>query len=276
MKIAIINDVHVEKSLKYQNKVRAASESIMEMFGSFLKNLSTNHKPDLIINMGDLIRSESKEIDLDRYDALIGYYKSLELPVIHLLGNHEIKRMPHNEVEARWKHHGFDQKSYGHRSFGNIDILWLGTDEEAGFYVLPSEQLAWLETMLRISVKPLLIFIHCPIDDHDVDGNFFYEACDGKTKDKLFLKNQNIVKDLIRSNSNVIAVFQAHLHYFHVHSLEGLPYITCPAMGDNICAPDIEHTMPEIYTIVTIKDKQLTAKAYSKKFCFAGYQQNIV
>lgn len=275
MKIAIITDVHVGKPLKYRDKVRASSDGVMEIFESFLKELSRNHKPDLIINMGDLIRSENEEADLSRYDTLLGYYKSLGIPVIHLYGNHEIKRMQNSDVEAKWKHHGFDQNGYGLRSFDDIDILWLKIEAEAGHYVLPPEQITWLEKVLGESIKPLLIFVHCPVDDHDVSGNFFYEALDNRKKEALFLKNQSAVRSLICSNPNVIAVFQAHLHYFYVHSLEGIPYITCPAMGDNICAPDIEHTMPEIYTLVTIQKHQFNVKAYSKEYCFAGYQQDF-
>jgi hypothetical protein len=146
---------------------------------------------------------------------------------------------------------------------------------ENGLHVLPSEQLAWLENALRQTVKPLLIFVHCPVDDHDTSGNFFYEALDSQKKEALFLTNQDTVRNLICSYSNVVGVFQAHLHYFHARSLNGLSYITCPAMSDNICAPDIEHTMPEIYTLVTVEKCQLSVKAYSKTFCFAGYQHDL-
>lgn len=273
MKIAIINDVHVGKPLMHKGRVRSSSGSVLKIFESFLYEISKRHQPDLIINMGDLIRSDSKEADLYAYSNLLNHYKLLNIPTIHLLGNHEIKQMQIAEVEAKWQEYGFEQNSYGFRSFHEIEILWLGIGIEEGRYVLPLEQVKWLEQILGQSSKPLFIFIHCPIDNHDVSGNFFFEALDDRKKDILFIKNYESVRNLISLNSNVVAVLQAHLHYFHVNCLEDLPFITCPAMGDNICAPDIELTMPEIYTLLTIKDNQFNVKAYSREYCFAGYQQ---
>jgi len=278
MKIAIINDVHIGMSLTHGNKVRASSEKVMDMFEPFLCNIVVRHKPDLLVNLGDLIRSESKNVDLHRYNHLMELYKSLQLPTVHLLGNHEIKHLNQSDIELTWKQYGFNQKSYGFKSLEDIDIVWLGITEEEGHpmtFLLPSDQLNWLKHTLDESTKPLLIFTHCAIDDQDVCGNFFYEALDGREKNALFLKNQREVRKIIHSKQNTLAVFQAHLHYFHAQVLNEIPYITCPAMSENICGPDISNNIPEIYTIVTIEKNQFTAKAYSREYCFAGYEQRM-
>ena len=277
MKIAIINDVHIGKPLMHGNTVRASSDGVISKFESFLSNIVRQHQPDLLINLGDLIRSESADLDSARYCHLMNCYKSVEVPVVHLIGNHEIKRLQCNEIETVWNTYGFNQHSYGHRSLNGVDIIWLAIEEEkeSKTFYLPINQLHWLEESLQKSVQPILIFIHCPLDDHDVSGNFFYEALDDRKKDALFLKNQNEVRKIIQSRKNVVAVFQAHLHYFYTRLMDGIAYITCPAMNDNICGPDITNNNPEIYTIATLLHHKVMIKAYSREYSFTGFEMSI-
>lgn len=275
MKIAIVNDIHVGKSLEHEDKVRASSHLIEDILEGFLQNIQRQHSPDLFINLGDLIRSEGKESDLKAYQRLIAKFEQMKLPIIHLLGNHELKKMSCEDIESVWQDCGFDQKSYGCKNIGNFTLIWLGLEvnsEDHRIRSLPSEQLIWLKRQLNQSKRPIIIFTHCPIDDHDVNGNFFYEASGKSDKAAFFLENQESIRNIISASSCVVAVLQAHLHYFHSKQIDGIPYITCPAMGDNICGPNVKDNVPEIYTIFTFEKNRVLAKAYSGKYCFAGYE----
>ena len=99
MKLAVVNDVHVGKSLEHNGRVRASSHLVEDMLPSFLKEIMQQHSPDALINLGDLIRSEERNIDLQKYSHLINNFEGLEIPVIHLLGNHELKKMSLEEIE---------------------------------------------------------------------------------------------------------------------------------------------------------------------------------
>lgn len=133
----------------------------------------------------------------------------------------------------------------------------------------------WLEDQLQRTNKSVLIFTHYAIDDHDTAGNFFYEAMDNRSKQALFLHNQGDVREVIESCQYVKAIFQAHLHYFHVNIAQNMLYITCPAMGDNICCPQATGNIPEIYTAIDLDKNKIIVKVYSEEYCFAGYQQNF-
>ncbi len=275
MKIAVVNDIHVGKSLEHNGKVRASSHLIEDILEDFLQDIQQQHCPDVLINLGDLIRSEGKELDLQAYRRLVSNFGQVNSPVIHLLGNHELKKMPISDIESVWQECGFDQKSYGCKNIGNFTLIWLGLElnpEDHRIRSLPSEQLSWLKRQLNQNNRPTVIFTHCAIDDHDVNGNFFYEASDNRSKKALFLENQETIRNVISASGCVIAVLQAHLHYFHSKQIDGIPYITCPAMGDNICGPNIRDTIPEIYTILTFDKNRIVAKAFSGKYCFAGYE----
>lgn len=273
MKIAVVNDVHVGKSLEHEGKVRASSHLMEEMLPTFLEGIVKQHAPDVLVNLGDLIRSVEKESDLEKYRHLIEIFKNTKIPVIHLIGNHELKKMPLQSIESIWHNHGFPQKSFGSQDFNNFTLIWLGLELDPTDHrvrLLPLEQLDWLKIQLKNKERPALIFTHCAIDDHDVNGNFFYEASDNKKKTALFLQNQASIREVISNAGTVAAVLQAHLHYFHTKQIDGIPYITCPAMGDNICGPNVRDNVPEIYTILTLEPNNISAKAYSGKYCFAG------
>lgn len=88
------------------------------------------------------------------------------------------------------------------------------------------------------------------------------------------LDNQKEIRKIISSSKSVIAVIQAHLHYFHTKKIDGISYITCPAMADNICGPIVKDNVPKIYTIFSFEGNRIIAKAFSGKYCFAGYKGN--
>lgn len=276
MKIVVVNDIHVGNRLEHNGEVRASSHLVEDLLENYLKNIMRQHAPDLLINLGDLIRSEEKEADLKTYRRLIGNFAQIKSPVIHLLGNHELKKMALEEIENAWQENGFDQKSYGHKEVGHFTLLWLGLEVDSKnpkIRKLPADQLDWLKNQLNHTNRPTVIFTHCAIDDHALNGNFFYEATDNQNKTAFFLENQEAIRNVISSSGHVIAVLQAHLHYFHAKHIDRIPYITCPAMGDNICGPHVRDNVPEIYTILTFEKDQVTAKAYSGKYCFAGYEK---
>lgn len=278
MKLAVVNDIHIGKCLEHNGKIRASSHLIEDMLPGFFQKIIEQHSPDALINLGDLIRSEERESDLQKYRRLIANFLSIKLPVIHLLGNHELKKMHLKDIESAWNEQGFNQKSYGSIDINDFTLIWLGLELDPNDHrlrFLPSDQMDWLKKQLAEVNRPTVIFTHCPIDDHDVNGNFFYEACDKRNKTTLFLENQEEIRKIISSSGSVIAVLQAHLHYFHMKKIDAIPYITCPAMGDNICGMNIEDNVPEIYTILSFEKNRITAKAFSQKYCFAGYEGNF-
>lgn len=266
MKIAIVNDIHVGPALEHKGSLRAAYHSADDFVPHLLDTVQ-QHAPDLIINLGDLIRSEEKKKDLERYRQTLPHFHEMSCPVIHLVGNHELKRMSLKEVESSWEEAGFHQKSYGLKEIENVTLIWLGLEHTTHGYLLPFEQLEWLKEVLQNITRPTFIFTHCAIDDHNLYGNYFYELSETKNRVKFFLENQKNLQDLISEFDVVQGVVQAHLHYFHAKEVNGIPYITCPAMGDQICGPNT--SAPQIYTVLNY-DQHLTVKAFSREYCFAG------
>ena len=113
LKIALLNDIHVGKPLTRNDKIRAASHLVEESLPQVLAHIERQHTPHLMINLGDLIRGENHAGDLTRYKETLKHFKKVPCPVIHLIGNHELKHLTVQEIERVWHEEGFDQKSYG-------------------------------------------------------------------------------------------------------------------------------------------------------------------
>lgn len=62
MKIAVVNDIHVGKSLEHGGRIRASSHLVEEVLPGFLKEIVQQHSPNVLINLGDLIRNEEIQI----------------------------------------------------------------------------------------------------------------------------------------------------------------------------------------------------------------------
>jgi Calcineurin-like phosphoesterase len=267
MKIAILNDIHFGPALEFQGEERAASHLVCDDLPNVISHITTRHNPDLLINLGDLIRSESPELDLFRYQTALRTFRSATCPTLHLLGNHELKNLSPSQIETIWHEEGFVQKSYGSLDFPNLRLLWLGMESaNSKTHFLPEEQLLWLEKTLSESSTPALLFTHCAIDDQNLRGNYFFETFNAKKREGFFLQNQEAIRAIL-SQHPILAVIQAHLHYFHAKTIDGITYVTCPAMADKICGPG---SLPEVYTLITLEKDHLSIKAYSRDFCFAG------
>jgi len=122
MKIVILNDIHIGPPLVYKGSVRAASHLAENALERVVKQILHQHSPDLIINLGDLIRSEYLDIDLKRYRSAIHQFHGLGCPVVHLIGNHELKHMAIHQLENIWAQEGFHQKSYGYMEFDQLRL----------------------------------------------------------------------------------------------------------------------------------------------------------
>ncbi len=270
--IAIINDVHVGKPLEHNNTLRASSHLVDPILPGFLDYLIARHHPDVIINLGDLIRGEGQDLDAQRYQKAIRHFKKAGCPVIHLIGNHELKHLSEPILEGIWEKEGFSQRSYGIKKIEGLSLIWLGMETKTKkVHQLPDDQLSWLEDTLEHLDGPALIFTHLAIDDHSLEGGFFYKEFEKEAaRSPFFLANQEKIRSILSKSPNVKGVFQAHLHYFHTKTIDQVPFVTCPAFADNICGPLANGHLPEIFTLVTVDRDELVVKAFSKGYAFAG------
>ena len=105
-------------------------------------------------------------------------------------------------------------------------------------------------------------------------ATFYTREVDNKSKAALFLENQESIRNVISASGCVVAVLQAHLHYFHSKADRWNSLYHLSAMGDNVCGPHVRDNIPEIYTILLLIRIESLQKLSLGTYCFAGYEGN--
>jgi hypothetical protein len=89
-----------------------------------------------------------------------------------------------------------------------------------------NQNIEWLKNDLKENTLPCLIFTHYGLAENDMKDNYWFYI----NSELGLLKNRDIIKNIIKNDKNILAVFSGHLHtngkfeedgvtYYHVGSL---------------------------------------------------------
>ena len=271
MKLAIITDLHLGNTpLVRGAHVRSASHLVAQNIDKFLKRISYTN-PDMLVNMGDLIRSQDAQTDAVNYKQALSFFDPYKSNVIHMLGNHEVKKLTENDVLKFWKEVKYGADAYGVKDIDGYEIIWVSftnkiIDNGTVAYI-PEKQLAWLSEQLKKNNNPKLLFSHYPLEGSNFTGNFYF--------DKEYTRfghynNSKELLDVLSEAINLKAVFAGHSHWIDLKYINGIPFLTLPSVTENIAAPDTTTNFPGIYTLVEAVKEDLVVKIYSGEFCFCS------
>lgn len=227
MKIAIIADLHLGSTpLKRGDHVRSASHVVAKNAAKLFSKIE-GASPDLVVDMGDLIRSQDEDTDIVNYKQALSYFQPFATKVIHMIGNHEVKKLNEEAILKLWKEVKYEEAACGTREVSGIQIVWVSftnvTIDNGTEAYMPKEQLTWLEERLTSS-KPTILFTHYPLEGSDFSGNFLF--------DKEFNRfghynNSNEILEVLAKASNLKAVFSCHSHWIDSKIINNVPFIPC-------------------------------------------------
>lgn len=211
MKIVVFAEVHyfaddIKTAVFDTNKklVRYA----LPLLEKLTSVINDKHMPDISVNLGDLIQdTKNKHRDIEALEFMFENLKKIHCPCYSILGNHDLKMMDSvEEVES----------IIGYKSTYSVDIngyhlVFLTTEvrpelglARGGCYkaqYLSKQNIEWLENDLTANKLPCLIFTHYGLaEDSDIS-----DEC-------MFMKNRAEVKEIIRNDKNILAVFSGHQH----------------------------------------------------------------
>ncbi len=255
MKIIVFADVHyfagdIETAIFNTDKklVRYA----LPMLDKLTEKINNEHMADLAVNLGDIIQDTTKkEEDIPALSFMFGRLKKMNCPCYCILGNHDLKMMDSvQEVEELlgYKTTRSVDKDGWHLVFLTTEVRCeLGT-ERGGCYkaqYLSSESISWLREDLEKNTLPCLIFTHYALaEDESVN-----DEC-------MFMKNRAEVKEILRGDKNVKAVFSGHQHVNKVIAEDGITYFI---LGSMISNQGAEHKIPDgVYFEIDLKGENVT------------------
>ena len=194
VRLGLIADVHQDVMPDGVERVRA--------FVAAMKQA----KPDFILQLGDFCQSHPRNQPfLDAWNAFPGTR-------YHVLGNHDMDGGATREQTVAF--YGMPEKHYAFTA-GPVRGIVLDGNEPGGTAkgykrFIGTDQLAWLERELAQTDRPVVIFIHQPLDDEGTG----------------YVENAGAVRTVLEhAASKIIAVFSGHRHMDYERVVNGVRHI---------------------------------------------------
>ena len=167
---------------------------------------------DFAVILGDLIHGYTDDADLvaKEWDAYDKMCKNFEMPVVPVIGNHDVWNKASEEVWRR--RYGLDYLSFDHKG---AHFIVLSSEIQGQQDRIAAEQLAWLKEDLRkaASARRTFVFLHAPL--------WAYPPKPGETANQWMRE----VHPLLAA-AGVDTVFAGHWHRYLCYSpMGGVRYV---------------------------------------------------
>jgi len=245
LKFAEITDTHLDPDGDRLDLPSIKRTECVQRMGDFVTRMST-FQPDFCVSGGDTY-DISWDGDANQTKAetqmatFINNFNNLGSTLkIYVPGNHDFNYL----TEAQWSSivsayvpYFESGKCYGSFDYGDYHIVVLdhnfdsdlSTHADSGtgsLAYVSSAQLTWLAVDLAATTKKTLIFCHRPLT------NAFFTLW--PYSDTPWVANADDVRDILEASGVVIAVFSGHIHQVDYSNVNGINYINCPSLVDDL------------------------------------------
>jgi 3',5'-cyclic-AMP phosphodiesterase len=250
MRIALITDVHFGPATTFEGKLRKLSHHAHALTQEFVDRMNDVHRPDVVINLGDVIEDESAEADRRRYQEFLDLLDGLHAEVHHVAGNHDLV---HLSSPAHPPQTSCD--------VGGVHLVLLCTAVAGAVegHVSP-EQLGWLERDLESTQAPVLVFSHHPLAESCLDGNRWFERIPWECQ----VPERAAVRATLQRSGKVRAAFAGHAHWNHLDVVAGIPYVTLQSLTENV-DDDAPGRPARSYALVDVAPERLLVRVFGEE-----------
>lgn len=245
----IIADLHYADKETWRNRhYRDSYEKLTRCIETF-----NELKPSFIIELGDFIDANEKDIEIGYLKKIDGVYRKFNSDRYYILGNHDLVVLSKEEflsiTGSGMKYYSFE---YGSYHFVVLDGNYNkdGSDYNAGNFdwtetYIHAPQQEWLKKDLKKAHdKTVFVFVHQTLhDETDVYG----------------VKNALEVRSILEEAGNVRAVFQGHNHQGDYKLINGIHYVTLQGAVEG---SGIENNR---YALVDIDNEFININGYGKQ-----------
>ena len=228
MRFALISDEHFGPTAYFEGKLRKLTADAGALCRAFVTRMNDEVKPELVVNLGDVIEDESRAKDLEHYGQFVDILAQLKCPVLHVAGNHDQVNLSDNDLRVLWQHEG---ELHYSRDVAGVHFSILRTLEVANVAIhLPEAQIDWLRADLASTTSPSVVLMHHPASEMRLDGNRWFAARPNVCRVAERRAFQRVIDDC----KHVVAVFNGHVHWNHFDVIGGVPYITLQSLVENL------------------------------------------
>ena len=173
------------------------------------------------------------------------------------MGNHDLRTMnSRKELEEIMGYQNatfsFDLRGY-HFIILTTDIREDLGGDDGGIYkaqCMSEKEIAWLKEDLEKNRLPCIIFTHFGLAEDGQIGNYWFE----KNPEEGLMSNRKEVKEIIKSDGNIIAVFNGHQHWTKQLKEDGKVYYIVGSLTDNV---DMQGIPDGVYLEVELQDRNV-------------------
>src|SRR5690606_6953561 len=228
MRLALISDAHFGPPAYHAGKLRKLTHRAEELTRRFVRRMNEVERPELVVNLGDVIEDESRERDLEAYGRFLDALSGLEARVVHVAGNHDQVHLTDDDLRRLWRQAGELFHSF---DVGGFHFMVLRTVEIRDTAVhLPSEQLAFAAADLERTTLPTVVLMHHPASEQGLVGNRWFERAPHLCR----VAERRALRSVLERSGKVAAVFNGHVHWNHLDVIRGIPYVTVQSLVENL------------------------------------------
>jgi len=253
MRFALISDEHFGPTAYFQGKLRKLTAHAGELCEAFVARMNDEVKPELVVNLGDVIEDESRATDLAHYGQFVSILSKLQCPVLHVAGNHDQVNLTDDDLRALWSHQG---ELHYSRDVGGVHFSVLRTIEVTDVAIhLPEAQIEWLRADLAHTELPSVVLMHHPCSEMRLDGNRWFE----KRPNVCRVAERRALQQVVKDSPRVVAVFNGHVHWNHFDVISGVPYITLQSLVENL-DDDAPGRAAAAHAVVDLDERRLVVR----------------
>lgn len=259
-KIIIFSDIHYldkrpEKlDFNLSRKLTQYSLPIIDKLTEKINEI----KPDISICLGDLIEDTfNHDRDIVNFTYIWNKLKKIKCPFYSVIGNHDLRTMnSRKELEYIMKYENatfsFDLNGY-HIVILTTDIREDLCKNDGGIYkaqCMSKKEIKWLKEDLKNNKLPCIICTHFGLAEDLQEENYWF----ANEPESGLMNNRKEVKEIIKNDKNIIAIFTGHQHWTKQINEDGKNYYVVGSLTDNV---DMLGKPDGVYFEVDLEDKKI-------------------
>ncbi|QRM32382.1 metallophosphoesterase [Microvirga sp. VF16] len=251
LRIAVIADIHAGET-----RSNIQSEQAPQLLENFVSEANAR-SVELIVSLGDNINAASADEDRRYLQRVAKIFSRSAAPVVSVFGNNELKFLGRSET-ARILDCTLDSEI---RDASGWSLIFWRPDCELSLtkgLILSDDDLAWLDDALSKAKFPAVLFVHAPIDDHSMVGNYYFE----NHKDLATYTNGRAARALLEQSGKVVLVLSGHTHWHACSTIGGIHYRTIPSLTDTF-----EHSgeASEAWAILDLTTQTIALEVFGRE-----------
>jgi 3',5'-cyclic AMP phosphodiesterase CpdA len=228
--LAIVTDLHFGPEARFQGKLRKLSHEASPLLGRIAARLrdEPDLRPDLVVNLGDDVEDESRELDLVRYAECQSILQSVGRPILNVAGNHDLVFMGKDDLTRIWGRERTLNDSVDH---GGWHFCIVPTLEQKDVDVrVIAAHLRWVEADLAATTLPTIVLMHHSASEQDLGDSRWFS----RRPELALVRERAELRRLFERSGKVKAVFNGHVHRNHLDVIAGIPYVTFQSLVENL------------------------------------------